>query len=162
MSYVDRQLGPGERVVFRTRLHPVIFGNALGFAAFVIFAATMIILHNELAPSTVRLVCLGAAAVAALGFVAPAVTWRTSEFALTDRRLVIKEGLFRAHTVELVNPKPDEIDVAPTFPGRLLGYATLHLPETDGTPRVFARVARADALRDAVRRSSTSPAARAV
>ena len=162
MSYVDRQLGPGERVVFRTRLHPVIFGNALGFAAFVIFAATMIILHNELAPSTVRLVCLGAAAVAALGFVAPAVTWRTSEFALTDRRLVIKEGVFRAHTVELVNPKPDEIGVAPTFPGRLLGYATVHLPETDGTPRVFARVARADALRDAVRRSATSPAARAV
>src|SRR3989442_337254 len=112
---------------FRNRVQSA-YGTALGFAAFVIFAATMIILHNELAPSTVRLVCLGAAAVAALGFVAPAVTWRTSEFALTDRRLVIKEGLFRAHTVELVNPKPDEIDVAPTFPGRLLGYATLHLP----------------------------------
>jgi len=137
MSYVDRQLGR-ERVVFRTRLHPVIFGNALGFAAFVIFAATMIILHNELAPSTVRLVCLGAAAVAALGFVAPAVMWRTSEFALTDRRLVIKEASSRAHTVELVNPKPDEIGVAPTFPGRL-----------SATPRSISprRTARRGSLR---------------
>src|SRR5438067_9933034 len=35
--------------------------------------------HNELAPSTVRLVCLGAAAVAALGFVAPAAAPRRSE-----------------------------------------------------------------------------------
>ena len=62
MSYVDRHLAGQERVVFRTRLHPIIFGNAVGFAAFVIFAATMITLHNELAPATVRLVCLGAGA----------------------------------------------------------------------------------------------------
>src|SRR2546428_363530 len=62
MGYVDRHLGPQERVVFRTRLHPIVFSNAVGFAAFVIFAATMVILHNDLAPATVRLVSLGAAA----------------------------------------------------------------------------------------------------
>src|SRR2546426_7232846 len=113
MSYVDRHLAGQERVVFRTRLHPIIFGNAVGFAAFVIFAATMITLHNELAPATVRLVCLGAAALAALGFVSPLVTWRTSEFAVTDRRVVIMMGHLSAAALELLHPKGPATAVHP-------------------------------------------------
>ncbi len=162
MSYVDRHLAGQERVVFRTRLHPTIFGNAVGFAAFVIFAATMITLHNELAPATVRLVCLGAAALAALGFVSPLVTWRTSEFAVTDRRVMIKVGLLSVHTVELLNPKVEAIGVDQTLAGRLLGYGTLRITGTGGTVEAFPRVARPDALRDAVMgQVGASPVARA-
>src|SRR5438093_580118 len=162
MSYVDRHLAGQERVVFRTRLHPTIFGNAVGFAAFVIFAATMITLHNELAPATVRLVCLGAAALAALGFVSPLVTWRTSEFAVTDRRVMIKVGLLSVHTVELLNPKVEAIGVDQTLAGRLLGYGTLRITGTGGTVEAFPRVARPDALRDAVMgQVGVSPVARA-
>jgi uncharacterized membrane protein YdbT with pleckstrin-like domain len=162
MPYVDRHLAPQERVVFRTRLHPVIFGNAVGFAAFVIFAATMIILHNDLAPATVRLVCLVTAAIAALGFVSPLVSWRTSEFAVTDRRVMIKVGLLSVHTVELLNPKVEAIGVDQTLAGRLLGYGTLRITGTGGTVEAFPRVARPDALRDAVMgQVGVSPVARA-
>ena len=159
MSYVDRHLGTQERVVFRTRLHPVIFGNAVGFAAFVIFAAAMIILHNDLASDTVRLVCLGAAALAALGFVSPLVTWRTSEFAVTDRRVMIKVGLLSVHTVELLNPKVEAIGVDQTRRGRLFGYGTLRITVTGGIVEDFPRVARPAALRAAVIRQSGSSAA---
>src|SRR2546429_5661687 len=114
MSYHARNLGLGGGVVSRPRLHPVIFGNALGFAAFVIFVATMIILHNELAPATVRLVCLGAAALAALGFVSPMVTWRTSEFAVTDRRGVIKVGPLSGSTPLPLHSQGPAIRLVPT------------------------------------------------
>src|SRR2546429_8521195 len=118
MSYHARNLGLGGGVVSRPRLHPVIFGNALGFAAFVIFAATMIILHNELAPATVRLVCLGAAALAALGFVSPMVTWRTSEFAVTDRRGMINTGPLSAFTPGLLHTQGHAGGVVQTPRGR--------------------------------------------
>src|SRR3989442_2919817 len=106
----------------------------------------MIILHNELAPATVRLVCLGAAVLAALGFVSPMVTWRTSEFAVTDRRGMIKGGLPSVHTVELLKPKAEAIGVDPTRRGRLFRHRTPRIPGTGGTIQGLSQVPPADTL----------------
>src|SRR5438067_11933590 len=107
----------------------------------------MIILHNDLAPATVRLVCLVTAAIAALGFVSPLVTWRTSEFADTDRRVKIKVGLLSRHTVELLNPKAEAIGVHQNLAGHPLGYGTLRTTGTGGTAGASPRVACRDGRR---------------
>jgi len=36
MGHIDKHLAPGERVVLRARLHPVIFAGTVTFAAFVL------------------------------------------------------------------------------------------------------------------------------
>lgn len=161
MSYVDRHLAPDEQVVFRTRLHWVVFASAVGWGAFVLLVAGLIVAHNELAPETVRLVWLGAAAIVVAGFVSPGLRWRTSEFAVTTTRVVIRVGLVSAHTVELPNAKVGAIAVDQTIWGRLLGYGTLHVAGPGGTAETFQRVARPYELRDAVpRQAPRSPAAR--
>src|SRR5436309_16060309 len=98
MGYIDKHLAPGEQVVFRTRLHPVIFAGTATFAAFVLGAVALIVSRNELSPGTVALLWL-AGVVIGLGSLLPLyVRWRTSEFAVTDRRVLGQVGLRPVHT----------------------------------------------------------------
>ena len=160
MSYVDQQLTPGETVVFRTRLHPAILGGTAFFAACVIGIVVLVIARNDLPADTVRLLWLAGIVIALGSFVTPVLRWYTSEFAVTNSRVLVKVGLLWVHTLELMLPKV-EIDVDPSIAGRLLGYGTLRLVGAGGTVEEFARVARPEALREAVVRQSSRPAARA-
>ncbi len=162
MGYVDRHLTAGEEVVFRTRLHPVIFAGTVFFAACVIGIVVLIVARNDLPPETVRLLWLAGVVIALGAFVTPILRWRTSEFAVTTRRVLVKVGLLSVHSLELMLPKVEAIGVDQALAGRLLGYGTLRIVGTGGTVEEFARVARPDALREAVvHQSATSATARA-
>ena len=161
MSYVESHLAPGEQVVFRTRLHPVIFGSTAVFAGFVVGVTALIVARNDLPAESARLLWLAATLIIVVSFIPPWVRWRASEFAVTDRRVVAKLGLLRVHTLELPLPRV-EIDVEPTFAGRLFGYGTLQIGDGGGGGEVFPRVSRADAMCQAVaRQRRASPLARA-
>ena len=161
MGYVEKHLAPGEQVVFSTRLHPVIFASTMAFTAFVFGAIALIVSRNELTRQTV-VILWAAGLVIALGSLAPLwVRWKTSEFAVTDRRVLVKIGLLSVHTLELLLPKVEAIGVDQTIWGRMLGYGTLRVTGTGGTVEAFARVAHPQALREAVvRQAPGSPAAR--
>jgi len=161
MSYVEKHLTPGEEIAFRTRLHPVIFAGTATFAACVIGATALIVARNELAPETVRLLWLAAVAIVAVSFSSPYLRWRTSEFAVTNRRVLVKVGLLSVHTVELLLPKVEAIAVDQTIAGRLFGYGTLRIVGTGGSVEAFPRVAQPEALREAVVRQAPRSAARA-
>jgi uncharacterized membrane protein YdbT with pleckstrin-like domain len=160
MSYVERHLTPGETVVFRTRLHPAILGDNAFFAACVIGIVILVIARNDLPADTVRLLWLAGLVIALGSFVTPLLRWYTSEFVVTNARVLMKVGLLRVHALDLMLPKV-EIDVVPSLAGRLLGYGTLRIVGTGGTIEEFARVARPEALREAVIRQSSRSAARA-
>jgi uncharacterized membrane protein YdbT with pleckstrin-like domain len=161
MGYIDRHLAPDEQVVFRTRLHPVIFAGTAAFAVFVLGVVALIVSRNELAARTVALLWLAGVLIAVGSLLPLWVRWRTSEFAVTDRRVLVKVGLLSVHTLELLLPKVEAIGVDQPIAGRLLGYGTLRIVGTGGTVEAFARVAQPQALREAVvRQSPPSPAAR--
>jgi hypothetical protein len=162
MRHVDRHLGPGEQVVFRTRLHPVVFAGSIGFALFVAGATVLIIARNELAPATIRWMVLSALAIIVVSAAPTGVRWWASDFAVTNRRLLARVGLRKADVVEVSAPGPTAVLVEQTLVGRLLGYGTVRLAAGAGHAEVFPRVAHATALREAyVRERATGAATRA-
>lgn len=148
------ELAPGEQVVVRARTHPIVFAGTLGFAAFVIGAAWLIVMRNELDASTVLQLWLAALAVVVFGFVSPVLRWRNAECVVTTRRLLLRTGLFRAHTLALLLPAIEDVTVEQSFGGRLLDYGTLQVVAADGAVDVFPRVQRAQQIRDAVLRQT--------
>lgn len=152
MGYVDKHLGADEAVVFRTRLHPVIFAGAATFSAFVIGVVLLIVRRNQLAGETVLTLSLIGAAIVVVSLASPYIRWQTSEFAVTSRRVIVKLGLLWVHTVELLIPNIETVTVDQSIWGRLLGYGTLRIAGTEGTVEAFARVSRPTALREAVLR----------
>jgi len=83
-------------------------------------------------------------------FIAPLVARATSEFAVTNRRVIIKVGLVWRKTVEMNLEKVESIGVEQTVLGRILGYGTIVVVGTGGTNEPFPRIADPMGFRRAV------------
>jgi uncharacterized membrane protein YdbT with pleckstrin-like domain len=152
MGYVERRLEADERVIFRTRLHPVVLVGAASFAAFIELAAGLVIRHNELSSSANLWVAIGGTVLAVVSLLPAWMRWRVSELALTTKRLMVRLGLRRRHAVDLPLAGIEAVVVEQNASGRLLGHATVAVHSVDGTVERVPHVAHAAELREAVLR----------
>lgn len=60
-----------------------------------------------------------------------------TEVAASNKRVLIKTGLFSRRSVEVLLPKPESIGVNETFAGRILGYGSVVVRGTGGTFETF-------------------------
>jgi uncharacterized membrane protein YdbT with pleckstrin-like domain len=146
MSYVDRNLLPGEQVTFRTHLSLVIFTVPAALALLALF-------FYLLAPGT-RLVghlfLLGALAVGAVKY----FDYAASEFAVTNKRIIIKVGFLKRRTLEMQVQKVETVAVNQGIGARILGYGDILVTGTGGTKEAFRHVSAPLRLRHAVQAAS--------
>ncbi len=168
MSYVDKTLLPGEAVEYRARVHWWIylvpaFWSGLGlFLALGGGGALWWRIQGETPPSEGErgawgfLVAVGAAVLAygTYRMLKALIYDRTTELAVTTRRVVAKKGFIRRDTWELQRPKLESVEVDQSLLGRVLGFGTLELTGTGGgsspltmirNPLAFRRAALTDA-----------------
>ncbi len=69
------------------------------------------------------------------------MTYKTSEFAVTDKRVVIKVGWIRRRTLETMLSKVEGVGVDQSLTGRMLGYGSIEVTGTGGTREEFTRIA---------------------
>lgn len=91
---------------------------------------------------------LGAVPVGIL--VSAAVTVRTSELVITDRRVLIKVGFIQRHTFEMFISKIESVAVFQSMLGRLFNYGTVEIRGTGGSSESFATIAEPLPFRDAI------------
>jgi uncharacterized membrane protein YdbT with pleckstrin-like domain len=139
VSYVDDNLVPGEEVAYRGRLHWIIF---LVPAAFLVLGIVFLVVwrgRSDLAVvGYIGGLCLGIALVVGLS---RTITFRSSEFAVTSKRVLIKVGFVRRHSLELLLQKVEGIGVDQDVGGRIFGYGTITVTGTGGTRETFNRIA---------------------
>ncbi|BFU96409.1 MAG: putative Permease of the major facilitator superfamily [Nitrospira sp.] len=135
MGYIDDNLLPGEQVHYRAHLHWKLFVGPslltiLGFA-FVGFA-----ISQGFDPywSLVILIVPASAVLSAY------LTWRCSEFAVSDKRVLIKTGIVGRHTLETLLTKVENIGVEQTLWGRLFNFGTIYVTGTGSTRETFAGI----------------------
>src|ERR1043166_1905210 len=139
-SYVDKNLLPGEAVMYRTRLHwSKFFGQgclALGLlvaALFCLWAA-----HNTPFFGYVGLLLfLGVVLVGA----SITITALTSEFAVTNKRVLIKVGFIQRTSFELLLRQVERLLVEQGILGRILGFGTIIVIGTGGSKEDFDYIA---------------------
>ena len=152
MGYVERHLLPNERVLYKTKLHWVLFlkpalVTLLGLAITVALGAL----------TQVEWLWYLSLLVIAAGLVwgaIQAVELVTSEFAVTTTRLIFKVGLIGRYTMELLLGKVESIGVQQTLVGRLLNYGDLVVTGTGGAREVFRRVHDPIGFRNHVQQAS--------
>lgn len=129
MGYVESHLLPDEQIVHRARLHWLIYAKAV-----LVIMAGIALLAVETTVGTV-------VAVVGLLMMVPAwVTYTTSEFAVTTKRVIVKVGLFRRHTVELLLRQVEAIAVDQSVMGRVFDYGSVTLSGTGGVREVFHNI----------------------
>ena len=152
MGYVERHLLPNERVIYKTRLHWVLFAKPI------LVTLLGVVLAVALGAVT-RLEWLWYASLVVLvaGLVwgaIEAVELLTSEFAVTTTRLIFKVGLVGRYTTELLLGKVESIGVQQTLFGRVLRYGDLVVTGTGGVREVFPRVHDPIGFRNHVQQAS--------
>jgi len=154
MGYVERHLLPNEQVLYKTRLHWVLFLKPG------LVAVGGLVLAGLLAqvPQPTWLWWVGIAVTVvglAWGFV-HFVELMTSEFAVTTTRLIFKVGLVARYTTELLLTKVESIGVNQGLLGRLLNFGDLVVTGTGGAREVFRRVRDPIGFRNHVQHASTT------
>jgi len=152
VGYVERHLLPNERVVYKTRLHWILFvrpafvtlvGLALTVALGTltrmewVWYLSLVVIIAGLAWGGIRVIELF-----------------TSEFAVTTMRLIFKVGIVARYTTELLLGKVESIGVRQKLQGRLMNYGDLVVTGTGGVREVFPRVHDPIAFRNHVQQAS--------
>ncbi|RPI22432.1 MAG: PH domain-containing protein [Acidobacteria bacterium] len=139
MGYVDKNLVPGEEIVYRAHIHLIIFLSAAVLALF-----GTVVLALGLFYHLIVVWVLGALGLAyGLGVALTRyVRYATSEFAVTNKRVLIKLGLFRRHTLELLLSRLETIGVEQGLLARAFNYGTIVVTGTGGTREPFPQISK--------------------
>ena len=144
MGYIEDNLVTGENVTYRARLHwRVLIVPVLVSALIVVISA--ILLVNAMKDKTgeagtIALVALAVLVVGDIPLLRAILQRRAAEFAVTNRRVILKAGIVRRRTVELFLERIESIGVDQTVWGRLLNYGTITLHGTGGTSEPFHNI----------------------
>jgi uncharacterized membrane protein YdbT with pleckstrin-like domain len=140
MSYVDKSLVSNEQVTFRTHLHPIIF-------VWPVLAALICILlflsGAYLAGESFLLLALLMGAIRYIHL-------KTSEFAVTNKRVIIKVGVLHRRTLELQLQKVETVAVNQGILGRIFGFGNILVTGTGGTKELFKNISGPMEFRRAV------------
>ena len=145
MSYIEGNLLAGERVVFRTRLHWKILVGPLLFAV-----ATFLPVAWLMAQGTWTYLVLIAPGLGLLILLAAVIRRQSSDFAVTNKRVMMKIGVFTTRSVELLLSKVEAITVHQSLGGRVFGYGDLVVTGSGGTEERFSNIQAPLELRRAV------------
>src|SRR6185312_1364283 len=122
MSYIDKVLQPGETLIYRTRLHWLIYLRAvvLALIAIACIAAGYYIGNGY---QEAGLIAAGFFLVLALiAALFSAIKRATTELAVTDHRVIFKRGLVSRYTIEMARSKVESVDVVQSIAGRIFNY----------------------------------------
>lgn len=73
-------------------------------------------------------------------FIAPVMDRYTDEFAITNKRVVIKTGLVSRKTIELNLNKIESVNVDQTIMGRIFGFGNITIIGIGGTRELFVNI----------------------
>ena len=139
-KYVQKTLMLDEKVIYDTRLHWIIYvpvGLELAMAAIVGAAGGT--------PIAALLVV-----VAVSHFLAVTIRRATSEFAVTDKKVIIKAGWLSVRTIEINRAKIESVDVTQGLVGRLVGCGNITVVGTGATREPFRDIEKPLEFRRAV------------
>jgi uncharacterized membrane protein YdbT with pleckstrin-like domain len=162
MGYVEKVLLPGERVIYTTGLHWLVYGRA--FVLLAIAAVLAIFSVANLDDPNLTAIAMGGLALAAfvallglLSFIAAAIRRSTTELAVTDQRVILKRGVIARHTIEMNRSKVESVDVDQSVLGRIFGYGTVLVRGTGGSLEPMQSISDPLRFRSHITADASSP-----
>ena len=135
MSYIDQSLVPGEVLIHRAR---VSWWSQFGMVLLGIVTLVVVI-----------------------GLIFLAIAWiriRSTEVAITNRRIIAKFGFITRHTVEINLDKVESLRVEQGFWGRILNFGTVFISGAGSAVAPLPDIADPLVFRRKFTEASTKPA----
>ena len=134
MSYINENLISGEGVTYKAQLYWVVFVKpALISMVFVALAGLMF--YNAYGWAGGGLVV-----ISTIPIVVARIGRASAEFAVTNKRVILKTGFIQKKTAEMFLNKVESVGVDQSILGRMMGYGTIVIRGTGGTLEPFDRI----------------------
>jgi uncharacterized membrane protein YdbT with pleckstrin-like domain len=149
MNYVEKHLMEGEKVAYATRLHWIVLVMPLLLC--VLFGVPGIALLVASAKNTgesrtsLQSMMIGGVALLVIALVIlirGILTRNAVQMAVTNKRVIAKVGIVTRRTIDLLLSRVESVGVEESVVGRMLGYGTVVIRGTGGTPESFNKIAR--------------------
>lgn len=147
MGYIEQSLMPHERIKFRAQLHwvyvllpLVLTGLALVITGYFMVRVIQTVPDASVLQCTAVLLILTFGLTGLLRFTRALTDYLTTEFAVTDQRIIAKKGWLRRRTLELPLKQIESLGVNQGLGGRIFDYGTLVVVGTGGTREVFPAI----------------------
>jgi len=136
MGYIENNLMQGEAVIYKTNLTKFI----LVYPIALLFLIPIIIgLSGAKAELSVMYFTISIFVFIPME-IAYFLQYWTSEFAVTDHRVLIKVGFIRRKSLEILLAKVEGISVDQGIFGRIFDYGTIVVRGTGGTGEPFSKI----------------------
>ena len=156
MTYIDKNLMQDEAIICHTLPHWIIFSRAgfwLLLAILVFFISAMYPLgHYRFLglPQLYQLVPMILLCAAIIAFIPAFVKYKSTEFVITNKRILLKKGFVRRTTNEIILSRIESISVYQGMLGRILNYGTILISGTGGSKDPFMDLPQPAYLRNKV------------
>ena len=133
MGYIEKNLMSGESIVYRGKLHWVVFlWPVIWFLLAIIFFTS----GGDDTAAVGALLIIIAIATGITSF----TNHKTSEFGITNKRVIVKVGFIRRTSMEVLLNKVEGIQVSQSILGRILGFGSITISGTGGTQDPFHKI----------------------
>ncbi|HEY2381068.1 MAG TPA: PH domain-containing protein [Terriglobia bacterium] len=144
MSYADNNLIAGETVTYRGRLHWVLFVKPVLVSAVILVAVILLLdvsgLSTKISTGAAALAWLAGLILSVIPIIPAILTWKSAEFSVTNKRVILKVGFVQSKTEEMFLNKVESVGVDQNLVGRMLGYGDIVIRGTGGSLEPFHRV----------------------
>ncbi len=135
MSYIDSNLLAGEQIVYRTRLHWLLFLSPVLFTVVILAPLAWFLSQGSLQSYVWIPIAVGVVLL-----LAAYIRRQSSDFAVTNKRVMMKVGVFSTRSIELLLNKIEAIAVNQNFLGRIFGYGDIVVTGSGGTRESFSHI----------------------
>jgi len=132
MSYIEKNLMNGEKILYRVNLHWVVFLWPITWLAL----AIILFSKGGDAAASGGIVIL----IAIITGIRAFINYKTSEFGVTSKRVIVKVGFIRRNSLEVLLNKVEGIQVNQGVLGRILGFGSITISGTGGTRDPFHKI----------------------
>jgi len=131
MSYIERSLGDGEKIVIRARFHWLYNLRAwLAVLVPLVLLIAVMIYADEMVRQGLAIFAVALLVTGIVIFFTMMIHKWTTEIGITSHRLVKKTGFISLKTAEVALPNIEGVRVNQGIWGRIFGYGTLRIEGT--------------------------------
>jgi uncharacterized membrane protein YdbT with pleckstrin-like domain len=148
MNYIDKNLLPNEKIIFRTKRHFVIFfapGILLLLALIFSTSDTLPRLFQSLGPFTMasmsRIPTIAFTVAAVFTGIQQWITYVTSDFVVTNLRVIMRQGFFVRSVTDTRLSTISHVSIDQSLLGQFLNYGTIVINGFGGSQDSFILVA---------------------
>ena len=135
MSYIDNNLMKDEQIIYRADIHWTIYLWAIIWA----ILSILFILHIITAFKDNSLLGTIFGIFGILSLWQAILYKKSSEYVITNKRLILKTGIIARKSVEIMLTKCEGVSLEQSILGRILGYGTL-VTTTGGVTTRFKKI----------------------